>query len=250
MAEYTYIGKSIPRNDGLKKVTGEAVYTGDIQVPGMLSGKIKTSPYPFARILAVNCEKARRLPGVKAAISAHDIVQFPFGPRVVDELALAHPYARYAGEAVAAVAATDPDIAEEALELIEVEYEELAPVLNAEKAKEPGSPLVHPEREDARPNIPWQIDFVRGEGEAAFQKADLILEERFTTQTTHHAYIEPQVSIARWDTSGKLTVWGCTQSVTVTRRLVATALGIFALTPLRNRESFRSSSLDQFSRMK
>ena len=79
MAEYSFIGKSIPRPDGLAKVTGEAVYTSDIYLPGMLVGKVKRSPYPFARILSINTDKARKLPGVAAVITARDVVQFPYG---------------------------------------------------------------------------------------------------------------------------------------------------------------------------
>ena len=124
MAEYSVIGKSIPRVDALGKVTGEAVYSTDLYLPGILVGKIKRSPYPFARILSINTNKASKLPGVKAVITAQNVVQFPFGVAIKDELPLADTYVRYAGEAVVAVAASDADIADKALDLIEVEYEE------------------------------------------------------------------------------------------------------------------------------
>jgi CO/xanthine dehydrogenase Mo-binding subunit len=221
-----YIGTSVQRVDALIKATGEAVYTDDIQLPGMLCGKIKTSPHPFARIVSINTERARRIPGVRAVINARNVDQFPFGPRVRDEIALADDYARYAGEAVAAVAATDPDRADEALELIEIEYEPLSPVFDLEMAMTPAAPAVHPERVSAERKITYHLDFVRGDGESAFEKADLILEDRFFTQTVHQAYIEPQSCIARWDSSGKLTMWGPTQSVFVSRRMAAMALGI------------------------
>ncbi len=122
MAKYSFIGKSIPRVDGREKVTGEAIFSTDIQLPGMLFGKIKRSPYPFARILSINTDKARKLPGVKAVITARDITQFPYGPVTADELPLADKYALYAGDEVAAVAAVDAETAEEALEMIRVEY--------------------------------------------------------------------------------------------------------------------------------
>ena len=187
MAEYSVVGNNIVRVDALEKVTGEAIYTGDVQLPRMLCGKIKGSPYPFARILSINTDKARKLPGVKAVITTRNVVQFPHGYFVNDELPLADKYARYVGDAVAAVAAIDTDTAEEALDLIEVEYEELTPVLDAEKAMEPRAPAVHPEREEVKNNIAHSVEYVRGEGEAAFKQADLILEERFSAHTRHHA---------------------------------------------------------------
>jgi CO/xanthine dehydrogenase Mo-binding subunit len=226
MVNYSYIGKNVPRIDALAKATGEAIFTDDMNLPGVLCGRIKTSPYPFARILSVNTERARKLPGVRAVISAQNVMQFPYGPRVRDELALADAYVRYIGDAVAAVAASDPDLAEEALELIDVEYEPLSSVIDLELAMAAGTPPVHPERENIKNNITYHLDFVRGEGEAAFLGADVILEERFRTQTVHQAYLEPQVAIAQWDVSGRLNLWGCTQGVFVTRRMVAMALGI------------------------
>jgi len=226
MAEYSVVGKSVTRVDALEKVTGEAEYCTDIKVPGMLCGKIKSSPYPFARILSIDTDKARKLRGVKAVITARDVVQFPYGYFVDDELPLADKYARYVGDAVAAVAAIDTDTAEEALDLITVEYEELTPVLDAEKAMEPGAPAVHPEREEVKNNIAHSIEYVRGEGEAAFKQADLILEERFSAQTAHQAYLEPQTCVAQWDVSGKLTVWGSTQTPFTNRTILAKALGI------------------------
>ena len=124
MAEYSVIGKGIPRVDALEKVTGEAIYATDICLPGMLIGKIKRSPHPFAKILSMNTAKACKLAGVKAVMTSQNVVQFPFGVAIKDELPLADTYVRYAGEAVVAVAASDADIADKALDLIEVEYEE------------------------------------------------------------------------------------------------------------------------------
>ena len=226
MTEYSFIGKSIPRVDGREKVTGEAVFTTDIQLPGMLYGKILRSPHPFAKILSINADRARSLTGVKAVITAPDVTQFPYGPSVADELPLADSYVRYVGDGVAAVAAVDEDIAEEALDLIAVEYEVLNPVLDAQKAMEPEAPSVHPEREEVKQNIAFHLDFVRGEGEAAFKQADLVVEDRFSTQLQYHAYLEPQAAVARWDSSGKLTIWGSIQSPFRARRLLAVALGI------------------------
>jgi len=226
MAKYSFVGKSISRVDAREKVTGEAIFSTDIQLPGMLIGKVKSCPYPFARILSIDTDKARKLLGVKAVITAQDITQFLYGPLIADELPLADKYTRYAGDGVAAVAAVDEETAEEALDLIEVKYEELTPVLDPEKAMEPGAPAVHPEREEVKQNIAYHLDFVRGEGEAAFKQADVVVEDRFFTQAQYQAYLEPQACVTRWDVNGKLTIWGSTQAPFRNRKLLASALGI------------------------
>ncbi|MDP2931851.1 MAG: xanthine dehydrogenase family protein molybdopterin-binding subunit [Chloroflexota bacterium] len=226
MAEYSVIGKSVLRVDALDKVTGTAVYSTDIKLPGMLTGKIKTSPCAFARILSVNTKKARSLPGVKAVITAHDVSQFPYGPVIADELPLADSYARYEGDAIAAVAAIDEETAAQALDLIEVEYEELTPLLDPLKAMAPDAPAIHPEREDVKQNIAYHAEYVRGEGEAAFKYADVIVEDHFTTQIQHQGYLEPQACVTQWDASGKLTIWGSTQAPFRVRSMLATAMGI------------------------
>ena len=225
-AEYSFIGKSIHRVDGREKATGEAMFSTDIQLPGMLYGKIKRSPYPFARIIAIHTDQARGLPGVRAVISAKDVVQFSYGPIIADELPLADKYARYVGDEVAAVAAIDVETAEEAIDLIEVEYEELTPVLDPEKGMDPGALEVHSEREEVKQNIAFHVEFTRGEGEAAFKQADVIVSDRFTTQVQHQTYLEPNVCVAQWSSSGKLTITGSTQAPFRFRRLLAVALGI------------------------
>ena len=226
MRDYSIIGTSIPRVDSREKVTGEALYTSDLQLPGMLYGKILRSPHAFARIRSLSVDRARQVSGVRAVITAKDTVQHAYGPIAADELALADEYVRYDGEGIAAIAAVDEDSAEEALDLIEIDYEVLSPVLDAEKAMGAGAPAVHPERKEVKNNIGVRLEFERGEGESAFQKADLIVEDRFSTQLQYHAYMEPQSCVARWESSGKLTVWVSTQSPFRTRNLLAKALGI------------------------
>jgi len=226
VAEHTFIGKGIPRVDGREKVTGKAIFSADLKFPGMLFGRIKRSPHPFAKILSIDTSRAIKLPGVRAIITSRDIKQFPYGPIIADELPLAHEYVRYVGDEVAAVAAIDTETAEAALDLITVEYEEMSHVLDIEQAMEQGAPSVHPELEWVKQNIVNHIELVRGEGEAAFKQADIILEERFSTQTTHHAYLEPQSCVAQWETSGRLTLWGATQAPFRSRWLLAKALGI------------------------
>ena len=226
MAVYSCIGHNVKKIDSLDKVTGKAVFTSDISLPGMLCGKVKASPFPFARILSINTDKAEALHGVRAVITARNVPQYPYGLFLDDEIPLANTYVRYTGDIVAAVAAIDEDIAEEAIDLIEVEYEELTPVFSAEAAMKPGAPAVHPERKNVKRNIAHRIEYVRGEGEAAFERADVIVEERFSTQAVHTAYLENQACISQWDANGRLTLWASTQRVFNIRGLMAMALGI------------------------
>ena len=226
MTEHSFIGERVPRVDALEKVTGEADYCADLKIPGMLFGKIKRSPYPFARILSIDTSSAQKLPGVRAVITAQDVTQFAYGLVLLDELPLASDYVRYIGDEVAAVAAVDEDTAEEALDLIRVEYEELTPVFDPEKAVEPGAPAIHPELEGVKHNVAHHINFVRGDGDSAFKRADFVIGDRFSTQGVHQAYLETQGCIAQWDVSGKLTMWGSTQSPFYHRTLIAKALGI------------------------
>ena len=145
MAEFSIVGKKTPDRDAAPMVTGEAKYGVDVAFPGMLHGKVLYSPYPHARILNIDITKAERLPGVKAVITGKDTprkpYKFPLGPipEVMDTYIMTIDKARYTGDAVAAVAAVDEDTAEEALDLIEVEYE-ILPVLNdLEEAMKPGA---------------------------------------------------------------------------------------------------------------
>ncbi len=223
--QYTQIGKSVLRVDAQEKVTGETVYSGDINIPRMLFGKCKRSPHPFARILSVDVSRALKLPGVKAAVTAKNVRQFPFGEFFADQLPLCDQYAYYVGDEVAAVAAIDEDIAEEALALIEVNYEVLEPVFDTEKAMGSGAQAVHPELERIKQNVAMSIDFERGEGEAAFKQADVILEERFSTDSMHHCYMQPRDCLAEW-IGGRLTIWAVTQAPFRMRPAIARALGM------------------------
>jgi len=225
MTQYSYIGRSVPRLDSPDKVTGQAIYSSDIQLPRMLIGKCKRSPHPFARILSINVSKALKLPGIRAVITANNVNQSYFGGPILDQLPLCNKYAYYIGDEVAAVAAVDDDLAEEAIELIEVEYELLMPVFDQEKAIEPESPAVHPELKEIKQNIIRNIDFERGEGEAAFKKADIILEERFYTQPMHQCYLQTRDCVAAWH-SDRLTLWAAMQAPFRTRAVIAKSINI------------------------
>ena len=143
--ELTVVGSRVPMLDAAAKVKGAAEFTDDLTLPGMLHGKLLRSPFPHAKILHVDTSKAERLPGVKGVMTGQDIPDRKYGivPKAKDEYALAKTVARYMGDEVAAVCAIDPEIAEEALELIEVDYEELPAVFDPLEAIKEGAPLVH-----------------------------------------------------------------------------------------------------------
>ncbi len=230
--EFRIVGKSVKRDDVLEKVTGEAQYTGDIKLPGMLHGKIKRAAIAHARIKSIDVSKALAYPGVKAVLT-HETV-----PRVL-HYGSPHPRSasctkdqyilddkvRFWGEGVAAVAAVSEEIADEALDLIEVEYEALPAVFEPEDAAQPGAPLIH----DIGPGGNLVLDPVRvsrGDIDKGFAEADFVLEGTFAGGRPHPAYMEPNVCIADWDGSNKLTFWTSTQTSFMVRGILAEVLGL------------------------
>jgi CO/xanthine dehydrogenase Mo-binding subunit len=203
--EYSVIGKPMPRVDAKAKVTGEAKYAADIEVVGMLWGAIKRSPYPHARILNIDTSKAEKLPGVKAVTTGKDFGGFKWGwsRETRDEEPLAVRKVRYLYEGVAAVAAIDEDIAEEACELIEVDYEPLEGVFNPFEAMKEGAPLVH---EDHPGNICVEYHWNFGDVEKAFGESYLVREDTFQTPRMAKGYIEPPAIVAYWPDATHLTV--------------------------------------------
>ncbi|HLA27943.1 MAG TPA: xanthine dehydrogenase family protein molybdopterin-binding subunit [Syntrophales bacterium] len=231
MEKYSVIGKSLPRVDAVVKATGEAKYTADMPHSGMLHGKILRSPYPHARVLMIDTTKAERLLGVKAVITGKDITNIPHGPARAapappwfkDKFALAKEKVRYIGDEVAAVAAIDEDIAEEALDLIEVEYEELPSVFDPKEAMKPDAPRIH---DHAERNISAHASFHLGDVEKGFQESDLVMEEHFETQYVCHSPLEPHAVAADFSQSGEVTLWVSTQTPFFDQVVVAEALGI------------------------
>lgn len=236
--EFKIVGKSVKRDDVLQKVTGEAQYTGDIKLPGMLHGKIKRATIAHARIKSIDVSKALAYPGVKAVLT-HETV-----PRVL-HYGSPHPRSasctkdqyilddkvRFWGEGIAAVAAISEEIADEALDLIEVEYEALSAVFEPEDAAQPGAPLIH----DVGPGGNLVLDPVRvnrGDVDKGFAEADFVLEGTFAGGRPHPAYMEPNVCIADWDGSNKLTFWTSTQTSFMVRGILAEVLGL-SLTKVR-----------------
>ena len=210
MKEYSMIGKRIPRVDGRMKVTGEAKYAADYEMPGMLWCKILRSPHPHAKILNIDISRAERLPGVKGIITGKDFGGWTWGwmPKTRDEPPLASDKVRYLGEAVAAVAAVDEDIAEEATGLIHVEYQDLPGVFDPEEAMKEGAPQVH---DYVKSNLSWDFHMDFGDIQKGFAEADLMREDRFETGRVIQGYLEPPAALAVWDSSG-ITVWAAKQS--------------------------------------
>jgi 4-hydroxybenzoyl-CoA reductase subunit alpha len=232
MNNFRYIKKGLKRTDGEQIVTGRARYTVDITLPGMIFGKILRTPYPHAKIKKINTERAKELEGVKAVITGRDtgyrrfsFIDTPAFP--ADQTPIAIDKVRFVGEGVAAVAAVSEDIAEKALDLIEVEYEELPSVFDPEDAMKDGAPAIHDIIEPntttawedfgvpsikSRPykvtnNISNKNLIKYGDIENGFKEADHIREDRFQVPSTSHVAMEPHVAVANYQPTGKLDVW-------------------------------------------
>ncbi|MBW1999830.1 MAG: molybdopterin-dependent oxidoreductase [Deltaproteobacteria bacterium] len=225
--KFSVLGLPLPRVDSYEKVTGKAEYVEDMKLPNMLCGKILRSPYAHAKIINIDTTKAKRLPGVKAVITGMDLPEKKYGtdPRFADEYALCRDKVRYIGDDVAAVAAVDEETAEEALGLIEVEYDVLEAMFDIYSAREPGKPQIHEGKKD---NISHEIHLNPDPDalEMAFRNADHTREDTFRSQPTFHAPLEPHAVLARWDENGKLTVWANKQIPFYIRRLLAYTLAI------------------------
>ncbi len=223
MAELSVVGKSVLRTDALAKATGRAKYPIDVGVglPGRLCGKVLYSPYPHARILSINTSKAERLPGVKAVMTGRDLPKSMWGRDVQDQRVLALDRVRFVGDAVAAVAAKTIETAEEAIDLIEVEYEELPAVFDAEEAMKTDCPvIIHPDlahynrqiypelgRDLPAPNVHTHHRIRRGNVDDGFQKSDLIVENRYSTTRIAHSTLDLSSTTAYLENDGTLTVW-------------------------------------------
>ena len=252
--QYNVVGTRPIRHDGPDKVTGRANYGADITMPGLLHGKILRSVHAHARIKSIDTSQALALPGVKAVVTFADL------PEVTAEVAdigegaavnygfysrnvMAREKALYRGHAVAAVAATSPHIAEEAVSLIRVEYEVLPPVLNADEAMKDDAPVLHErlltmsnpafrpggygDSEDGQgTNIANHFEFRMGDVEKGFKEADVVVEREFRTRAVHQGYIEPHSATALWSSDGNVTVWCSTQQIFGHRDHISNILSI------------------------
>src|SRR3989440_833860 len=228
---YTIVGTPRAKVDAYAKVTGRAVYADDILLPRMLYGRILRSPHAHARILSIDPSQAAKLPGVLAIITGEDLTQkFGILPSSQDEYALAIDKVRYVGDPVVAIAALDPDILDEAIKLIQVEYELLPALMSIDEA------LAHPEvkiNDEARiGNIHKAVSYEFGEVEAGFAEADVIREDWFYYEGNNHAPLEAHACVAQWEPNpsdpvgGKLTLWSSTQTPHYVHRELSKVLGI------------------------
>ena len=240
--EYDVVGTRPIRPDGADKVTGRALYGADFDAAGLLHGKVLRSPHAHARIKSIDTSKAEALEGVRAVVTAAD---FPgVADKIVDvgegsgslkylrDNVLASDKALYKGHAVAGVAATSPHIAEEALALIDVQYEVLPSVLTAPDGMKDGAPLLHDdlktselgEKTDKASNLAEHFQHVKGDIAKGFAEADVVVEREFSTETVHQGYIEPQNATALWNEDGRVHIWCSTQGAFTARDSVAEML--------------------------
>jgi len=245
--EYRNVGKPITRIEGVGKVTGKTVYADDMQLPRMLHAKVLGSPYAHARIKAIHTGKAREHPGVEAVVTAADLPEYKKNASNRRGIIFPDDEVLFHGQPIAAVLASDPHVAEEALALIDVDYEALPPVVDPIAAMEEGSPLVRSpltdvdrseerghvtagveqtEAEGKPTNIASQMNFKRGDIEAGFAEADIVVEHTWRSAVVHQSYIETHSTVADYDASGELSVWTSTQAPFYISEELSQTLGI------------------------
>jgi carbon-monoxide dehydrogenase large subunit len=224
------LGVAHPKLDNAALATGQARFVGDLRMPGLLHGRIVRSPFAHARIRAVDASAALELPGVIDVITPADVASLgSFSmAHVKDQRVLAATVARFVGDPVAAVIAASEEIAEEALELVLVEYEELPAVFDGEAAVAPGALVIHPEPLDGvEGNVCWRQACRAGDIEGAFAAADLVVRERFRTSKAHAMPMETHGALATWEAAeGRLTLWSSTQDSHTLRDDLADVLGM------------------------
>jgi CO/xanthine dehydrogenase Mo-binding subunit len=234
MSSYRVVGKPMRRIEGDEKVTGRKAYTADVRVPGTLWGKVLRSPLPHARIVRIDTSAARSLPGVHAVLTAADLPDRYIGRRLYDVTLLARGRVRHVGEKVAAVAAVDADVAEEAVGLIDVEYEALPAVFDPLAAMAPDAPLLHPDFASYRNapdvgghrNVHAYATWGMGDVEQGFAAAELTFEDTFTVPMQHQAYIEPHACQVQIADDGQVLVWSTGKQPFQTRDWLAEAIGL------------------------
>jgi len=228
------IGKPTQRLEGPEKVTGSAIYATDVVLPGTLWAKVLRSPISYGRIKRIDSRKALALPGVRAVVTGEDVKGLLIGRKIYDMPILADGVVRFIGEKVAAVAAESEAVAEAAVDLIEVEYEEMEPLLDPLEAMQPMAALLHPAVQSYRgllhpietaSNVFVDMTWQKGDLEAGFRESDIIIENTFTTQPVHQAYIEPHSCVVQANYSSGAEVWACSKVPFALREQVANAFG-------------------------
>ena len=232
---YTAVGTRPIRHDGFDKVTGKAAYGADVSLPGMLHAKILRSPHAHAMVKSVDTSRAEAAPGVRAVLTSADLPAYenksvvgaaggpPQNLHHVTSKILSRDKVLFKGHPIAAIAADSPHEAEEALDLIDVEYEVLPVVLTVEDAMADGAPLLHPEFAN---NVASHSRLEIGDLDEGFEQADIVIEREFRTKTVHQGYIEPHSATAWWTPQDRITVWGSSQGHFQIRDLTAAVVGV------------------------
>lgn len=232
---YQIIGQSIPRVDNTGKVTGDARYTADVLLSGTLWAKTLRSPYPHARIVRVDTSRAEKAPGVRAILTGADVRGILYGRRYRDISVLAQDRVRFIGERVAAVAADTLEQAEEALELLEVDYEEFPAVFDPVTALQEGAPIIHPDVNSypglpkplARPSNAFVNDiFTRGNIAEGFAQSDVVVENTFTVSRVHQAFLEPHCCLVWIDDQDRVQMWSPNKAPQGLKESMSAALNI------------------------
>jgi CO/xanthine dehydrogenase Mo-binding subunit len=228
----TNIGQSVPRIDAREKTTGEALYSGDLTMPGLLHLKILFAGRPHARLIRIDTESAAKIPGVKAIYTAKDVPVNEYGLQINDQPVLIGPgsekaggdIVRFVGDQVAVVVAESEEIASKAMKLISVTYEDLPIITDPQEAMKPGAILVHPELGDS--NVCVHDKIRKGNVVEGFANADVIVEEEYRVPTQEHAYLQPEAGLAYMDENGLLTVKSAGQWTHADQKQIAHALGL------------------------
>ena len=218
MSDFRIVGSPVVRAEGAEKVSGRTIYAADVHLPGLLWGKILRSPYPHARIRSIDVSKAREVPGVRAIVTGRDFPNHFIGKQIRDMPVLCWDVVRFVGDRVAAVAADTLDVAEEALHLIQVDYEQLPAVFDPLEAMQPGAPRLH---EDVAayeggpkdklaldiPNGLTRLAWRKGDVEQGFREADVVLEHTFRIPGRHQGYLEPHACAVTIEPDGRIQAW-------------------------------------------
>src|SRR5260221_3910552 len=232
-----WIGQRTIRPDGADKVTGRAAFAADTTSPGMIWRKVKRSPHPHARIRSIDTSKGEALPGVKAVVTARDVVDFPIDKSVMLGIqdmrwmcrnVMAREKVLFPGHPVAAVAATTEAIAAKACELIEVEYEVLPWSIEIDDALKPDASILHEflKFEGKPSNIAGKLEVKKGDIAEGFRQAEIVIERSFTTRPVHQGYIEPHACLISVAPDNKTTIWSSSQGQFMVRAMTSYLTGI------------------------
>src|SRR5262245_47429939 len=244
MANFAVVGQSVYRKDAQQKVTGQVLHVGNIEMPGMLHVAVLRSPYAHARITRIEKSRAETVPGVAVVLTGAEVAKMPgvdphFGPAFRDQPILCVEKVCYVGDPVVAVAAVDRRTAEDALQLVEVDYEPLPAVLDVLEAVKPESPLVHEQHRPAKAfadlahvkagqksNICYQFKLRLGHVDKAFAEADRVFEDIFTSPPAQHMPMEPHVTLVYLDEAQRINIWTASQTPSYVRTEIANTFGV------------------------